>query len=246
MIQINFIYNSTLPTFALSMKSMILSAALFFMLGCQNQKTSVLEPEQFNAKLTAGNAQLVDVRTPQEFDEAHLINAVNIDIKDQSFEDNTKALYKDAPVFLYCRKGARSADAAKRLSALGFKEIYELKGGINAWNELGLPVTVKRVETEKVDFKTSINGDKLVLVDFNATWCGPCKMMQPFIDNMALNRLDDVTVISVDTDKEENLAREYGIQNLPTIMLFKKGKILEKSIGYLDEAALNALVDKHK
>jgi len=75
--------------------------------------------------------------------------------------------------------------------------------------------------------------DKLVekgiwLVDFYATWCGPCKMLSPIVEDIS----KDYNVIKVDTDVNEELAMRYGIMSIPTLMVFKGGKVVSKEIGY--------------
>lgn len=79
--------------------------------------------------------QIVDVRTEKEFSEQHIEKAININIEDANFEESIQSLDKNKPVYLYCRSGKRSDKAAQKMALLGFKKIYDLKGGIIAWNE---------------------------------------------------------------------------------------------------------------
>lgn len=83
---------------------------------------------------------VVDVRTPQEFRQGHLPGARNMDFFGGSFERETEALAKDAPVLLYCRTGKRSAAAAELLDEAGVKRIYHMHQGLEAWREAGLPL----------------------------------------------------------------------------------------------------------
>jgi thioredoxin 1 len=232
--------------FVPTMKITFVFMTMLLMFACKQSEHIQLEPKEFNQKISSGDVQLLDVRTTEEFNQGHIDNAMNIDIKSKEFDSKASGLYQDIPVYVYCKSGRRSSDAANRLKDMGFKEVYELKGGISAWNESGLPVKVVKPEPPPVDFKTAIQGDKLVLVDFNAVWCGPCKLLQPFVDRIHRERQEEVTVISIDTDDHPDLAMEYDVQKLPTIMLFKNGKVLERTIGLMEESELNALVDKHK
>lgn len=75
-------------------------------------------------------------------------------------------------------------------------------------------------------FNDVISADRLVLVDFFATWCQPCKMMHPVLEQVKEALGDKVRVIKVDVDKHEQTAAQYGIQGVPTLMLFRKGEIL--------------------
>ena len=79
--------------------------------------------------------QLVDVRTPKEFKEGHIGNAVNIDVNSPDFIANLQQLNKNKKVYVYCRTGKRSAMAAKKMDSLGFKKIYNLSVGIVGWDK---------------------------------------------------------------------------------------------------------------
>ena len=85
------------------------------------------------------------------------------------------------------------------------------------------------LELNNEDFNEEIK-DKLVLVDFYATWCGPCRMMHPIIEEVA--KEENIKVIKVDVDKHDELARNYGIMSIPTIIIFDKGNEIKKSIGF--------------
>lgn len=90
---------------------------------------------------------------------------------------------------------------------------------------------------------TVANG--LVLVDFWATWCGPCKMLAPTIDAIATEYKDRVVVGKVDVDESEALARRFGIMSIPTLFLFKDGEVVEKLVGYRLKAELEQLLNKY-
>ena len=78
---------------------------------------------------------MVDVRTPEEYQQGHIDNAVNIDWMDTSFDSRVQNLDKDKTIYVYCKKGGRSAKAYEKLSAFGFKNIVDLEGGYDAWSE---------------------------------------------------------------------------------------------------------------
>lgn len=94
----------------------------------------ILDVDTFNKSIAAKNVQLIDVRTGFEYKSGHIENAVNIDFFDRSnFNENFAIFDREKPIYLYCRSGNRSQRAAKKLIKIGFKKIYDLKGGYKAW-----------------------------------------------------------------------------------------------------------------
>ncbi len=113
--------------------------------GCTNARTkapySDANVTQFKQLLQNHDVQLLDVRTPDEFAAGHIRGAVNINIFDHNFiSEIEKELDKSRPVAVYCRSGKRSADAATKLAAKGYK-VTNLEGGIIAWADAGLPIS---------------------------------------------------------------------------------------------------------
>ena len=131
------------------MKSIItLSAILFTSIfysctNAQSQSTkTVLTVTEFSEKVSTSTAAvIIDVRTPSEFSQGHLVNAQNFDWNGSSFEKQISTLDKSQPVYVYCKSGARSAAAAKKMRDLGFKEVYEMEGGILKWIASGQSTT---------------------------------------------------------------------------------------------------------
>jgi thioredoxin 1 len=99
-------------------------------------------------------------------------------------------------------------------------------------------------ELDKENFNDEVK-ENLVLVDFYATWCGPCRMMHPVIEDIA-NDNPDLKILKVDVDKQENVARSYGIMSIPTIILFKDGNVVEKNIGFTPKEILENWLKNHK
>lgn len=99
-----------------------------------SKEIKVISPQEVRDAVYDQNAhQLIDVRTLDEFNEGHLKNAQNICVTSDDFEERISKLDKDQPIYLYCRSGKRSARAAEILKDLGFKEIYDMEGGILKW-----------------------------------------------------------------------------------------------------------------
>lgn len=104
-------------------------------MNAQNDSYVNMDVENFSKYLSNDDVQLVDVRTPEEYSDGHISGAENINVYDHDFTDKAKkSLDKSRPVAVYCRSGKRSAEAAQKLSELGFK-VTNLEGGILAWKE---------------------------------------------------------------------------------------------------------------
>ena len=94
-------------------------------------------------------------------------------------------------------------------------------------------------------FSEILNSDKLVLVDFHAEWCGPCKQMAPEIKRFADIHKDSVRVLKVDIDKNPKITSEMKIQGVPTLILYRKGKILWRQSGAMNAQQLTAVIKKN-
>lgn len=94
-------------------------------------------------------------------------------------------------------------------------------------------------------FNEIINSDKPVLVDFYADWCGPCKMMPPILKEVKAGLGDKVTILKIDSDKETQLSQKYQIRSIPTLMIFKNGKVLWKEAGVKQASELQTILKKH-
>ena len=94
------------------------------------------------------------------------------------------------------------------------------------------------IKSEK-EFDEVIKKDKVV-IDFYAEWCGPCKMLSPILDKVSKEL--NLDIYKVNVDEAEDVAREYGIMSIPTVMIFEKGKMTKKNVGFMDDAELREFV----
>ncbi|HML57138.1 MAG TPA: thioredoxin [Ferruginibacter sp.] len=98
----------------------------------------------------------------------------------------------------------------------------------------------------QITFSELIQGEKPVLVDFFATWCGPCRMMSPILDEVKSKVGDSAVIIKIDVDKSPEAAAAYQVQGVPTLMLFKKGKVVWRQSGVVPAAQLSQIISQHQ
>jgi len=94
-------------------------------------------------------------------------------------------------------------------------------------------------------FESLISADKPVLVDFFATWCGPCKMMAPILKDVKNKMGDSIKVIKIDVDKNQRLAAQFNIQGVPTLMVFKNGQTKWRQSGVVQSGQLQQILQQH-
>ena len=210
---------------------------------------SNLSAIEFADKLkTTPEAVIVDVRTPEEFSDGHLAGARNIDWNGNGFDREIALLEKTKPIFVYCLSGGRSSAAAGKMRADGFREVYEMNGGIMKWRASALPETKdnssKPAGMSRQQFNTLIKSDTAVLVDFYADWCEPCKRMKPYLEEISKDMSDKIIVLRINADDNPELLKELGIDALPVLQLYKNNSLTWKNTGYIDKAAVVQQINK--
>lgn len=215
---------------------------------CAQDNEHLLAPQPFSDKLLLSpEAQVVDVRTPEEFNSGHLKNALNINYYEDDFSSQLVKLDKQKPVFVYCKVGGRSAKAATLLRKEGYKNVYDLRGGILAWSNNNLPLengTTSKADTFTTDdFQKIISGSSLVLVDFYAPWCIPCKQMEPSWEKLSKEFAGKITFSRIDIDQARSLAKEMQVETIPVISLYKNGALVKSLHGYQSEESLRDLLN---
>ncbi len=206
-------------------------------------KYELVEVSTFENAIQTPNAQILDVRTPQEFAGGAIHNAVNIDWNNPEFAKNIETLDKNQPVYVYCLSGGRSKKAADKLVASGFTNVVELKGGWMRWSKAH-PDTTAKSQYTKDSFEKLTKDSPVVLVDFYAEWCGPCKKMGPYIEKFKNDYKGKVNVVKIDADQNKQLVLDLGYQALPIILVYKEGsKVFEKE-GFVSEQELKTILDK--
>jgi rhodanese-related sulfurtransferase len=115
------------------------------LINCANETQSeikVISPEEMQTLLELDDVQIVDVRTPEEYQDGFIDNSQNIDFNSPTFDEDITKLDKTKPVILYCKSGGRSAKCAEKLKDAGFVKIYDLKGGITQWKFKGHEISI--------------------------------------------------------------------------------------------------------
>ncbi|WP_298237024.1 rhodanese-like domain-containing protein [uncultured Algibacter sp.] len=125
------------------MRQILFLIVLVLCIGCKkttnsNEQTKIVSPEEMQTLLQLDDVQLVDVRTPQEYKDGYIDNALNIDFLSSDFKEKIEKLEKEKPVIVYCRSGKRSSKCTEVLVEAGFKKIYDLEGGFTKWKQKGL------------------------------------------------------------------------------------------------------------
>ena len=102
------------------------------------------------------------------------------------------------------------------------------------------------VHTNDSNFDADVvNSDKPALVDFWAEWCGPCKMIAPFLDEAAAEYADKLSVVKLNVDESPNVAAKFGIRSIPTLMLFKDGAVQAQKVGAFSKSQLTEFLDSN-
>lgn len=226
-----------------------LSAGIFSCQGQPNEANAnrpintTISIDDFEKKLLANEIQLIDVRTPEEFNQGHLKGALNYNINSGEFKQQIAKLDKHKMVLVYCLSGGRSASAADLMASDGFQEIYNMQGGIMKWNAANKALVSGTVNNSPEgmsveEFNGLLKSDKLVLIDYNAKWCKPCKKMAPMLKAFAGQRKDKVMLIEIDADKHKDLLKQKGIESIPVLELYKDGTLVWKHDGEIDEQTL--------
>lgn len=122
----------------------LFSLFLILIVACKETRSEqirVVTAEEMQNILDLEEVQLIDVRTPEEFNDGHIKNAQNINFYSDTFEEDIFKLDKSKPVILYCKSGRRSAACSEKLVEAGFVKIYDLKGGITQWKHQDFQIT---------------------------------------------------------------------------------------------------------
>lgn len=221
-----------------------LSALLLMITACSlNGQQTAINPEAFSKAIGAGKIQVLDVRTADEYKSGHINNALQANWLDKNeFNDRTSHLDKNKHVYIYCLSGGRSGAAAEVLRAKGYT-VTNLEGGINAWKREGKPlvgVDPNTKQTSMASYEGQVRSTKIVLVDFGAEWCPPCKKMEPVLDAFMKQNSKKLTLVKMDGGIETALMKSLKVEALPTFILYKNGKEVKRKQGLVTQEEFNS------
>ena len=188
------------------------------------------------------DAVILDVRTQEEVNGGYIEGAQHIDYKSKRFKTEVAKLDKSKPYYVYCLSGGRSGEAAKYMRSIGFQEVYDMKGGLLSWQKNNLPLTTSdHKRSDKISreaYNTMVSSDTLVLVDFYAPWCAPCKKMEPILKRFAKENTGIVKVIRINVDENKALTKQLGVVEIPVVKYYRSGKEHWTYTGFANETLL--------
>lgn len=222
-----------------------LSAFLFMITACSlnGQQANAINPDAFLKAISAGKIQVLDVRTADEYKSGHINNALQANWLDKNeFNDRTSHLDKNKTVYIYCLSGGRSGAAAEVLRTKGYT-VINLEGGINAWKRESKPlvgVDPNAKQTSMASYEGQVRSTNIVLVDFGAEWCPPCKKMEPVLDAFMKQNNKKLTLVKMDGGIETTLMKSLKVEALPTFILYKNGKEVKRKQGLVTQEEFNS------
>ena len=224
------------------MKKMLWGLCLSLtLIGCDaTGQNKSLSPDQFEQAIKPG-VQLLDVRTAGEFQTGHMANALQADWNNRNqFVDRTQHLDKQKTVLVYCLSGRRSASAADYLRGQGFTDVQELNGGVNAWKMAGKPLEGKSNEPQYTveQYQQWVGSSGRVLVDFGASWCPPCKKMEPVLAALEKDATLQFTLKKIDGGLHTDVMKAIGVNALPTFIVYENGKEVWRHEGVIEQSVL--------
>lgn len=230
------------------MKIILLLLAMLF--GAEIQlfaQAVTLSPDEFAKRSSAPQAQILDVRTASEFQNAHIKNSLQADwLNFDQFKGRVQYLDKNRPVMIYCASGGRSSAAAEWLRKNGYTDVQELKGGLIAWKSgnkptEGIPDTKQMVMEQFVQLSQSSGK---VLVDFGADWCPPCKKMNPVLSQAQQELKSAFKLVKVDAGIHTDIMKKLHIEAIPTFIIYENGKETWRQEGVVELAELKKQLGK--
>jgi rhodanese-related sulfurtransferase/glutaredoxin len=215
----------------------ILFVVTSFFACSSDAQNAAMDSKSFETAMNSGTYQLLDVRTAGEYQSGHLKNSLQADWNNQDqFVDRIKYLDKSKPLLVYCASGVRSGNAAQYLVSAGFKNVQNLKGGLNGWKLEGKPVeSVGNITQLSIDaYTASTKKSATVLIDFGAEWCPPCKKMEPILRDLQADKAIKFDLVKVDGGNDIDVMKANQVSALPVFIIYKNGKEVWRKQGVVE------------
>jgi len=226
-----------------NMKKLFLNslvAGFILLSSCEAQSDFNLDAQTFFDKTNNDTVQILDVRTPGEYNSGYIKNAMLADWNaPEEFDRRTQFLNKNRPIYIYCLSGGRSGAAAKKLRTEGYT-VYELNGGIIKWKSGKFPLTGTQSDKSQQSLASFLAKTEkgTVLVDFGASWCPPCRAMEPVIEKVRNKKGSALVFVQVDGGKDQEIMNKFQVSQLPVFIIFKEGKQVWRKDGIASEEEL--------
>jgi rhodanese-related sulfurtransferase len=224
------------------MKILILLSLTLFV-GTLNAQYGVIDVQEFQRHAETGKYQLLDVRTAGEYRQLHLANALQADwTQSAEFAERMKYLDKNKPILIYCASGGRSGQAGQWLLQQGFIKVENMAGGIIAWKQAGLPTESEAglPSMTMKEYERIIHSAPVVLIDFGAEWCPPCKKMEPVLSELQMELKGKFMLVKVDGGKDTEVLQANKVSGLPVFVVYKNGKETFRAQGVIKKDDLKA------
>ncbi|MDL2145416.1 thioredoxin domain-containing protein [Flavobacterium tructae] len=203
----------------------------------QQKASNTVSLDVFYAKIQSEKKpQIIDARGPEEFALNHINGAQNFNLESKDYAKRIAALDKTRPVFTYSIGAGRSVWLADELLKNGFKEAYSLEGGIANWIGNGKPFySNSKSKLTLVEYNKIISENNDVLVDIGSVYCGACKKVKPVLETIRAQYGANLKIVEIDLeDSPQVIADLKTVKVFPTLILYKKGKIVFKKEGLGD------------
>jgi phage shock protein E len=193
-------------------------------------KKDILAPEDFAEAIKQGeNTILIDLRSVNDFSNGHIFGATHIDFELPTYEWRFAELDTEQNLFIYCKDGKRSKEAAIYLESQGFNSVTVLKGGLRAWLNEGYSLTPEELipppELTFEGFSRMLGQEHLVIVNFYLPGDRNCRTVEPVLDELAITYRKKIKILRIDMDHYTYLAAEMGIEYPPTLQLYENGNL---------------------
>lgn len=203
------------------------------------QNSEALEPEDFFNRMTNPDIVILDVRTPEEFNLGHIENAILIDYRSENFLSQLKKLEQSKTYLIYCRSGARSISTLEILKSLGYKNLYELNGGITQWIRKGYSLVGEKEDMISAkEYQKILLSFPIILIEFYTPWCSSCNQMDFELNELEKNYKEKIQIVKINADENRNLVQSFSKREFPILIAYKNQKIEWEKSGYIKKQKL--------